>query len=419
MSKSFLKKDWVVTFSAQASQVLAAWLIAVFAQPSLAQSPPVELEIPLKVTTSSERVVEFLVQAKVYHPPAHLSSPTDSHVILTHGIINSDGIVQKLAEKLAREGFTVWTYNQPGFGQERRITMAMNGSVRGDYGITALAGAVDAMARLVTKQTGQKPIFIGYSLGGVALRLHLNGLQMIDADGRPHLNSRLANQRQQALERAVFISAPALTTEDMPRGLRLLYESARCANCVFGHREGFLDLGLGQEKSLTGSTLGISTRWTPEIVLRSVFRDVTVWENLDPESRNIADYLKRNFSNIHTDLLQDLTNSAKHFSQIKLPPPKYVPTLQIVGTKDGIADHKKMLETPRSPNHEVLLVEGVGHLDILENKVLDSGLARDLVKRIRPSTDRLNPISQPRQLSGASRRGLGRCEGSFLPSGLF
>jgi hypothetical protein len=288
--------------------------------------------------------------------------------------------------------------------------------------MTALSGAVGAIAETVYRNTKMKPIFIGYSLGGIALEMYLQGLERIEENGRPILNSRAAVHRQKKLTTAVFISKPALTKEDMPRGLRLLYESARCASCVFGHREGFLDLGLGRERSLTSPALGFSMFMTPELVLRSAFQDFAVWENLDADSKRVADYLAKNFSNIHMDLLRDLMHEIHQFDNTKLTALKHVHSIQIVGTHDVVADHKKIAETHRarlshSPLHDLILVEGVGHLDILENKVLTSGLANDLIRRI-DATSRLPQdiaIARGRPRTSA---GLVSCEGSFKFLGL-
>lgn len=413
---------WRVTFSGPLGRVTAHLLPILLAVPAFAQIVPTEVEIPIQVRTRPDRIVEFNVHTRIYEPPQHARVPNLPPIILTHGIINSDGIVEKLAQLIAREGFTVWTYNQPGFGQHGRVTKAIQQPIRGDYGMTALSGTVGAIAETVSRHTQMKPIFIGYSLGGVALEMYLHGLEKIEEDGRPVLNSRAAVHRQKKLAKAVFISTPALTTEDMPRGLRLLYESARCASCVFGYRDGFLDLGLGRERSLTGKALGLSTRVTPEIVLRTVFQDVTVWENLDPESKRVADYLAKNFSNIHTDLLRDLKQATRHLDDTKLTPLKHVHGIQVVGTQDGIADHRKIAETHRSrlshnPMHDLILVEGVGHLDILENRVLESGLANDLISRIRA----IRKLPQDMVFGRTRPRvsvGLVSCEGSFQFSGL-
>lgn len=404
MTPPYETKSKAMTFFGLTKPLVAAFLMALFSIEAFAEIGTTEVEIPIQIPSSTKGTLEFNVHVRIHTPPEGLRNADLPPVILTHGIINSDGIVQKLARHLTRRGFVVWTYNQPGFGQQGRVTQTVHEPTRGEYGLTSLSGVVGSLIETVTRQSGRKPIFIGYSLGGVALEMHLHGLTGIRQDGRLILSPHSAVHRQKSLAKAVFISTPTLATDDMPRGLRLLYESAKCANCVFGHRDGFLDLGFGRERSLTGLALGLSSTLTPELVMRGLFQDVTVWENLDPESRKLAEYLKSNFSNIHTDLIRDLAAAAKHIDEAKLSPLRHVATVQVVGSRDKIADPKKIESTHRdrlrhSPQHELLIADGVGHLDILENKVLDSGLAENLISRLQKQTGLPNK--------------LGRCEASF------
>lgn len=56
------------------------------------------------------------------------STNTHPPLILAHGVMNPYGVVEKLARHFERQGFDVWIYNQPGFGQEGKVTKAVQGS---------------------------------------------------------------------------------------------------------------------------------------------------------------------------------------------------------------------------------------------------------------------------------------------------
>lgn len=316
--------------------------------------------------------------------------------ILAHGILNSYGITEKLAKYLEAQGFDVWIYNQPGFGQEGKVTTKVGSGgpqvgakeMATDYGLLSLVSGVEAMVKHVTKVTGKKPMFGGFSLGGIALDLYLQGVVGIEQDGSVLVDRRKSTLRQKSLARAVFIGAPVLSFTEMTRGLKIMYGAAACANCVIGERRtGFLNLGLGQSESVVSKAAGWTTKLTPNLLLKFYLQDVTNYQNLDADSRATDKYLALRFSNIHMDLIRDLVRASKKIDSLKANPLTHVDAIYVVGTKDGLANYRqvKAVVDERSrfnPGHQLITVEGAGHLDLMENKMIEGKYGEILKDRL-------------------------------------
>ncbi len=308
-------------------------------------------------------------------------------IILAHGILNSYGVTEKLAKYFERQGFDVWVYNQPGFGQEGKVTKAVQIS-SGEYGLMALVNGVDKMVEHVTQATGTKPVFGGFSLGGIVLELYLQGVVSIDADGNAEIDKSKSIERQKGISRAIFLGAPVLSFNEMTRGLKLIYGAAYCVGCIVGDRGGFLDFGLGKKGSVVGKVAGVSTTLTPSVLLNFYLQDVTNYQNLDCDSRSTGKYLASRFSNIHSDLVRDLVKTSRKSDSIKSSPLVHVDAIYVVGTKDGLANYKQIrtiFEQRReaNPRHQMITVEGAGHLDLMENKVIESKYGEILGDRLR------------------------------------
>jgi hypothetical protein len=174
----------------------------------------------------------------------------------------------------------------------------------------------------------------------------------------------------------------------MTRGLKILYTAANCVGCLIGDRGGFLDFGLGKKDSLVAKTAGISTAITPTVLLNFYLQDVTVYKNLDQDSRATGQYLASRFSNIHSDLIRDLVKASRKADDLKLSPLLHVDAIYVVGTKDGLANYRQIqtvFEQRRkaNPRHQMITVEGAGHLDLMDNKMIETKYGEILGDRLR------------------------------------
>lgn len=325
-------------------------------------------------------------------PSSKLNS-TNPSVIIAHGIFNSYGVTVKLAQYLQKHGFDVWVYNHPGFGQKGLVTKEVGRSLsnlQGDYGLMSIVQGVDAMVRYVTQQTQQPPIFVGYSLGGMALDLYLHGAKHISKSGELFLDSSLARVRQQSLHRAVYLGAPLFSFREMTRGLKIIFGASYCYTCFMPKKnKRILNLGLGNEQSRLASVVNWLSHWLPDSVWGLILKDVTHYKNMDAETRqNLGQYLVRQFSNIHSDLIHDLASLASKIEQSHLSSGlPDVNALYVVGTYDGLADHaliKKYLLNKQkiNPHHQLLTVEQVGHLDLMEQYVIKNFYGPHLIRSL-------------------------------------
>ena len=367
--------------------IVMALTVAIFVSvwPGTAVSQVFQFDAEMPSSNQDGDVSEFRFHGRRFN--RHGGPP----MILAHGILNSYGVTEKLARFFEKQGFDVWIYNQPGFGQDGKVTKAIDG-ISGSYGLTALVNGVDKMVEHVTKATGQKPVFGGFSLGGIALELYLQGVTGFDAEGNAEIDQRKSTVRQKKLARAVFLGTPVLSFEHMTRGLKLMYGAAYCVGCVIGDRSGFLDFGLGKKDSLVAKAAGLSTTLTPSPLLNFYLQDVTNYENLDPDSRKTDKYLSTRFSNIHMDLVRDLVKTSRKSDSMKTSALTHVDAIYVVGTKDGLANHaqiRTVFERRRSlnPNHQMISVEGAGHLDLMENKVIDAKYGQALSERLKSPMD--------------------------------
>ncbi|MBN8541446.1 MAG: alpha/beta fold hydrolase [Deltaproteobacteria bacterium] len=375
--------------------VILAIAILVSVLPTAAFSQVFQVDIEMPSAAEGGAPTDFRFHGRRFNRQSALNNePARSRqpVILAHGILNSYGITEKLARFLESQGFDVWVYNQPGFGQEGKVTKAVQ-STSGDYGLMALVNGVDKMVEHVTKATGQKPIFGGFSLGGIALELYLQGVVSIDGEGNAEIDKRKSVERQKSISRAVFLGTPVLSFNEMTRGLKLIYGAAYCVGCIVGDRGGFLDFGLGRKGSIVGKAAGVSTALTPSVLLNFYLQDVTNYHNLDADSRLTEKYLASRFSNIHSDLVQDLVKASRKSDNLKSLPLEHVDAIYVVGTKDGLANYKQirtMFEKRRefNPHHQMITVEGAGHLDLMENKVIESKFGEMLGDRLRSPSNK-------------------------------
>lgn len=253
------------------------------------------------------------------------------------------------------------------------------------------------MVNHVAKATGQKPIFGGFSIGGIALELFLQGAVEIDADGNLQVDQRKSLARQRKLSRAIFLGTPVLSFSEMTRGLKQMYGAAYCLNCVIGDRVGFLDFGLGKKDSLVGKVAGLSTALMPSVLLNLYFQDISNYQSLDPDSRATEKYLASRFSNIHSDLVLNIVKASRKLDTLKPNALHHVDAIYVVGTKDGLANSKQIrtiFEQRReaNPRHQMITVEGAGHLDLMENTVIKANYGKILGERLRA------PLNQQLQL---------------------
>ncbi len=366
---------------------LLTWVSLGIAFPHFAQSQSFDFAAEMQNSSATTEVsTEFRFYGRRFRGPES-DNGQRVPVILAHGILNSYGVTEKLALYLEKQGFDVWTYNQPGFGQEGQVTKAISAD-RGEYGLMALVNGVDKMVEHVTKTTGQAPIFGGFSLGGIALELYLQGVTGFDAEGNAQVDTRKSSVRQKRLSRAMFLGAPVLSFSEMTRGLKLMYGAAYCTACIVGDKSGFLNLGLGRKNSLVSKVAGVTTAVVPNALLKFYLQDVTNYQNLDSDSRSTEQYLARRFSNIHMDLVRDLVTASKKVETLKASPLLHVDAIYIVGTKDGLANHKQVrnvFEQRRAQNqdHQLISVEDAGHLDLMENRVIEGKYGETLSERLK------------------------------------
>lgn len=149
-----------------------------------------------------------------------------------------------------------------------------------------------------------------------------------------------------------------------------------------------LDFGLGKKNSIVGKAAGVTTTLTPSVLLNFYLQDVTVYKNLDPDSRETEKYLASRFSNIHADLVRDLVKTSRRSDALKPSPLVHVDAIYVVGTKDGLANYKQIrtvFEQRRefNPRHQMITVEGAGHLDLMENKVIETWYGEILGDRLK------------------------------------
>jgi len=374
-------RNWLILASSVLAILVSVW-------PSMATSQMFQFNAEMPASVQGAPPSEFRFHGRRFNRHSEdRSVRSPPPVILAHGILNSYGVNEKLARFFEKQGFDVWVYNQPGFGQEGKVTKATLGSV-GEYGLMALVNGVDEMVEHVTKATGKKPIFGGFSLGGIALALYLQGVTGIDAEGNMEVDRKRSVSRQKRLSRAVFLGTPVLSFEHMTRGLKLMYGAAYCVGCIVGDRTGFLDFGLGKKDSLVAKAAGISTALTPSTLLNFYLQDVTNYKNLDPDSRATDKYLSLRFSNIHSDLIRDLVKASRNLDDMRASALTHIDVIYVVGTKDGLSNHSQIrfvFEQRRAanPNHQMISVEGAGHLDLMENKVIESKYGEILSDRLR------------------------------------
>lgn len=368
-------------YSVAKALVISAILVSFWPNTAVAQVFQIDVEMP--IVSADGQLSAFRFHGRRFNRHSSMRPP----IILAHGILNSYGVTEKLARHFERQGFDVWIYNQPGFGQEGKVTKALPGSI-GEYGLMALVNGIEKMVEHVTKETGQKPIFGGFSLGGIALELYLQGVVAIDNEGNAEIDRKKSVARQKSLSRAIFLGTPVLSFSEMTRGLKLMYSAAYCVGCVIGDRGGFLEFGLGKKDSIVGKAAGVSTTLMPSFLLNFYLQDVTNYQNLDPDSRATEKYLSSRFSNIHADLVRDLVKASRKSDSLKAAPLVHVDAIYVVGTKDGLANHNQIrtiFEQRReaNPRHQLITVEGAGHLDLMENTVIESKYGNILGERLK------------------------------------
>lgn len=109
------------------------------------------------------------VQIAVSHLGSEQSSAGGLPVILLHGSFSNRGFWlsakgEGLARYLLEQGFDVWLMEMRGHGLSPRNQDYLNNTVE-----RSVLHDLPAVTEFVSEQSGQKPVWIGHSLGGVAI----------------------------------------------------------------------------------------------------------------------------------------------------------------------------------------------------------------------------------------------------------
>lgn len=350
---------------------------------------PFTFSQPLSLEASVNHKV-FRVHGQRFFPKGQVAKHNQP-LIIAHGIFNSYGVTIKLAQYLQKQGYDVWVYNHPGFGQEGFITKEVGSSkvsLEGDYGLMSLVEGVGHVIKYVTQKTQQTPIFAGYSLGGMVLDLYLHGASQVTDSGRILFDADLSKWRQKSLQRAVYLGAPVFSFREMTRGLKILYGASYCYSCLFSKKDKqILKFGFGQSKTSVVQTFDWLSRWLPESIWGLVLRDIAYFKNMDSTTRHkLGQYLAQHFSNIHSDLVHDLARLSPQIEPSHLNSGlPLIDTFYIVGNRDGLANHlliNKYLKDRQkiNPRHQLLMLDQVGHLDLMEETIIQKTYGPILLK---------------------------------------
>lgn len=104
--------------------------------------------------------------------------------------------------------------------------------------------------------------------------------------------------------------------------------------------------------------------------------------NMDTEYKgNPAAYIKDSLSNVHSDILYDLS----HYNDSLSAPFNHVQATYVVGNKDGMAHPNEVTKAYKNqlaanPSAQLIILEDVGHVDLLQNKILvEGGVVNDIL----------------------------------------
>ncbi len=145
-------------------------------------------------------------------------NPGGIPVILQHGFAlnyNSwDYPKKSFAKFLANKGYDVWLPNLRGHGEDQFQSGPSNGVEKWDMD-TFVAYDVPAILHYVIKKTGQKPFWIGHSMGGTIMYIYLEGVwgkkvtEGTSTGLKMEISKKLARKRNGELRGFVAIASPA------------------------------------------------------------------------------------------------------------------------------------------------------------------------------------------------------------------
>ncbi|RME03876.1 MAG: alpha/beta fold hydrolase [Planctomycetota bacterium] len=123
---------------------------------------------------------------------------------------------QSMARYFYAEGYDVWIANLRGHGRGKYRSQAP----RRRWSVDDFAiYDVDALIKTIRRRTGQKPFYIGFSMGGMVAYMYLQGVYY-NRRGRVVSSAQLARERNRSLKGLVVIASPPRLSWKYPASLR-------------------------------------------------------------------------------------------------------------------------------------------------------------------------------------------------------
>ncbi|MBP6217456.1 MAG: alpha/beta hydrolase [Oligoflexales bacterium] len=296
-------------------------------------------------------------------------------VIISHAVVLSNIAMRGLGHLLWERGYDVWMPNTRGHGSGAELSK-VEPYTTGDYGFDNIVTEDwPQLLKHVYGETSKKVSIIGYSMGGMSWEQFLSGVYK--EHGRINQSDDLARSYTEWVNGFIGIVVPPDFEKTSPT-VKDLLPLLPCMDKSF-----FIPLTVGPSnflcfriKSLMrnivmGFAANQTYTWLPKGIIEL--------EQLDLAKQDYRDFVLTRVSSPHTDYIQDFLRWFKTDYLSKdghvnygLNKKIFVPTLQIVATKDSLAPADQIIEkTKLFPNNarvQILKMEGFAHIDISMRK---------------------------------------------------